>query len=233
MKVLVTRPRQDAEKTAAALRSRGHDAVLAPLLDIQFRDGPEIALDGVQAVLLTSANGARALAHRTARRDVPVFAVGAQSAEAARQAGFKSVRSADGDARVLAEAVPRWAKVGDGALLHASGAQTAGNLAARLRASGFTVRAETLYEAVPAARLPAVAADALASGDLEGVMFFSPRSARIFSDLVGKAGLGRACGQLVAFGISEACAEALKDLPFRAIRVAARPDQDALLDLAG
>jgi uroporphyrinogen-III synthase len=233
MKVLVTRPRPDAEKTAAALRNRGHVAVLAPLLDVQFRDDPEIAFDGVQAVLLTSANGARALARRTARRDVPVFAVGAQTAEAARQTGFANVRSADGDARALADAVPRWAKAEDGALLHASGAQTAGNLAARLRASGFTVRAQTLYDVVPAARLPAAAADALASGDLESVMFFSPRSARIFSDLVGKAGLGHACGQLVAFCISEACAQALGDLPFRAIWVAARPDQDALLDLAG
>ncbi|MGH6873042.1 MAG: uroporphyrinogen-III synthase, partial [Rhizomicrobium sp.] len=95
--MLVTRPAGDGEATAEKLKALGHDPILAPLIDIQFRDGGEIALDGVQAILATSANGVRAIARRTPRRDVALFAVGRQTAAAARAARFARVRSADGD----------------------------------------------------------------------------------------------------------------------------------------
>ena len=68
--------RQIAERMAA----RGHDVLLAPLLTTRLFDGPDIMLEEVQAVLATSANGVRALARRTARRDIPIFAVGSQTA---------------------------------------------------------------------------------------------------------------------------------------------------------
>ncbi len=84
MRVLVTRPKEDAEETAQLLAARGHQALVAPLLETRFFDGAALTLEGVQAVLATSANGVRALARRTARRDVPLFAVGPQTAEAAK-----------------------------------------------------------------------------------------------------------------------------------------------------
>lgn len=231
MRVLVTRPVEDAERTAAELEARGHQAVIAPLLEIRFREGPQIVLDGVQAILATSANGIRALARRTARRDLPVFAVGPQTAKAARTLGFIAVRSADGDAARLAEAVAAWARPAAGALYHPSGAQTRGGLAERLMSAGFTVRSEALYEALLPEALPPTAAVALERGELEAVLLYSPRSARIFARLVGAAGLGRACGRLAALCISQAAADGLAPLEFRTVAVAARPDQHHLLAL--
>src|ERR1700689_137219 len=110
MRVLVTRPYDDALETAAKLKALGHHAILAPLLEIRFRDGAEIALDGVQAILATSANGVRALERRTTQRNVPLFAIGRQSAVVARAAGFSDVQSADGDGTALAQAAMRWAR---------------------------------------------------------------------------------------------------------------------------
>src|ERR1041385_1135905 len=102
MRVLVTRPRDDAERTAGLLRARGHEPILSPLMEIRFVDGPEIPPERIQAILITSANGVRGLARRTAHREVPVFAVGAQTAAAAKAAGFSNVKSANGEARALA-----------------------------------------------------------------------------------------------------------------------------------
>ena len=65
MRVLVTRPIEDAGETEALLKARGHKAVIAPMLNIVFHDGPPIELAGVQAILVTSANGVRALSRRT------------------------------------------------------------------------------------------------------------------------------------------------------------------------
>ena len=103
MRVLVTRPRDDAEDTAAKLIARGHEPVIAPLIEIKLLPGDEIALDDVQAVLITSANGVRALAKRTKRRDVKVFTVGEQSAEVARALGFADIVPGRGGAHALAQ----------------------------------------------------------------------------------------------------------------------------------
>ncbi|HEX3674565.1 MAG TPA: uroporphyrinogen-III synthase [Rhizomicrobium sp.] len=233
MRILVTRPQYAADATSETLKALGHDAIVAPLMKIRFRDGDALTLDGVQAILATSGNGALAVARRTARRDVPLFAVGKQTAGAARAAGFTTVRSADGDGADLASAAARWARPDGGALLHAAGAQTKGDLAAALTSRGFTMRTEILYEAVAATSLPAPANEALRNGTLDAVMLFSPRGARVFAELAERAGLGTACAGVTALCISQASAQALGDLAFRAILVAKRPDQDGMLALVG
>jgi uroporphyrinogen-III synthase len=64
---------------------------------------PVIALAGVHALAFTSANAVRAFAGLEARRDLPVFAVGGATAEAARAAGFGAVEDAAGDVQALAD----------------------------------------------------------------------------------------------------------------------------------
>src|SRR5690242_14671803 len=137
MKVLVTRPIEDARETAARLRALGHEAVVSPLLSIAILDGPELALKGVQAILATSANGIRALAQRSPRRDVPVFAVGRQTEHEARTLGFLKVRNADGDSKALAAAAMQWAARDQGSLLHVTAEDSDGALVAELKTRGF------------------------------------------------------------------------------------------------
>lgn len=229
MRVLVTRPHDDARQTAALLAQMGHEAIIAPLLAVNFHNGPVLVLDGVQAVLATSANGIRALARRTPRRDLPIFAVGPQTARTASEAGFAQVRNADGDGAALAAATARWCAPGGGALLHVSGAQGGGALAADLRARGFLLREAVLYDVAAADRLPPQAAAALTAGALDAALFFSPRSARIFRNCVMRENLGPACARLKALCISAATAKGLEPLIFRALHVAGAPNQDALL----
>lgn len=231
MRVLVTRPLDDSRDTAERLKAMGHDSVIAPLLDICFQQGGEISLDGVQAILATSANGIRALVRRTARRDVAVFAVGRQSAEEAREAGFTDVRNAEGGSAALATAAAGWADPACGILLHISGSDVAGDLAGTLEATGFTVRRETLYEAVAVTELPAEASAALRDGSLDAVLLFSARSSATFVQSVVRAGLASACARLVAVAISEAAAAPLAGLTFSALRIPPSPNQDAMLAL--
>jgi uroporphyrinogen-III synthase len=226
MRVLITRPREDGEALAARLAEAGHQAVLAPLLRTRWFDGPALELAGIAAILVTSANGVRALVRRTARRDLPLFAVGPQTAEEARAAGFARVENADGDAMALADAVPRWLAPDAGTLLHACGAEGAATLSDALRARGYAIRREILY-AVEALELPPQAAAALAEGTIDAVLLFSPRSARIFD--AQSAGLPLA--KVTALCISPATAAALPANRFAAIRVAARPNQASLLAL--
>lgn len=228
MRVLITRPAEDAEIFAARLRELGHDVLNAPLLSVRFHDGPALALDGVDGILATSANGVRALARRLERWDIPLYAVGPQTAEAARQAGFLLVESADGDAIALADALPGW--VGPGAtLLHASGTESEGRLASLLAARGYDVRSAVLYDVVASTALPESVMRELSGQALDAAIFFSPRSARVFAECIAEASLTEVCARLTAFCISEATAAALAPLIFASYRIAARPNQDALL----
>jgi uroporphyrinogen-III synthase len=231
MRLLVTRPRDDAESFAEFLRTRGHVAIIAPVMDVHLQPGPPLALEGVQGILATSANGVRALAGRTAKRDLTIYAVGPQTSEAARTLGFTVVISAEGDSTALVETAAREADPTKGTLLHAAGAETAGRMRQALQARGFNVETAVLYEAVPVAKLPVAAEENLRNGTLDGVLLFSPRSAKTFAALVGEAGLTAQCAGLVAFCISAATAASLAPLAFAQVAVAGSPNQDAILDL--
>jgi uroporphyrinogen-III synthase len=226
MHVLVTRPLEDGEEIAARLAEMGHTALLAPLLSPHFEAGPEPDFTGVQAILASSANGIRALVRRTARRDIPVFAVGPQTSQEAQAAGFTDIKNADGDAQALAEATARWTVPDKGALLHVCGAEAPGTLAAQLESAGFTVRRAVLYRVDAASSLPQDARRVLAAGRVDAALFFSPRSARIFCELAQDLPTEK----LIALCISPATAKGLSR-PFAQIRIAAAPNQTALLAL--
>ena len=229
LRVLVTRPADDAVPLAERLRSLGFEPVIEPLLAIVSTDA-EIDLDGVQAVLLTSANGARALARATKRRDLPVLAVGDATARAARDAGFESVASAGGDVGDLARLAAARCAPAAGALLHVSGREVAGDLAGRLADAGFEVRRAGLYRAEPAAALSPELRAQIAAGHIDAALFLSPRTARSFVTLVDAAKLGASCRRIVALCLSPAVANALPAASWQGVRVAAAPTQAALLD---
>lgn len=229
LRVLLTRPRQDSEDTARFLAEHNIEAVIAPLIEISDIAGVSLDLEGVQALLVTSANGVRALARATQRRDIPVFAVGDASAVAARQSGFVEVTSADGDVVALAALVRDRLAPEDGVLLHAAGSAVAGDLAGDLATHGFTVRRAQLYQAQAADNLPKAAQNALNGSNIDAALFYSPRTAAQFAKLVSAAGLEAPCQKIIAVCLSPAVAEAAAALPFAEVRTAAAPDQAALI----
>jgi uroporphyrinogen-III synthase len=231
MRVLVTRPGEDAQETGARLAALGHQPIIASLLRVYYRDQTKLDLRGVQGILLTSANGARALSLCTTRREIPVFAVGRQTAATARDLGFSDVRNADGDAAALARAVLGWAEPAKGTLVHVTGGQTEGRLAAELVSAGFQVSKRMLYDVAMAPSELLVRA--LKEERPDAALFFSSRSALAFCEFVAMQGLKDTTRDIIAVAISPATAESLKPLEFREIRVATAPNQDALLACLG
>jgi uroporphyrinogen-III synthase len=230
MGALVTRPREEAESLSAALAARRIEAVIEPMMLIDFRAAPAPDLAGVQAVLCTSANGVRALARITGERGLPLLAVGDATAARARAEGFTAVASAGGAVTDLARLVVAELRPHDGRLLHVAGGVVAGDLVGALRAHGFAIERSVLYEARPVGALSAPAVCALRCGMIDFALFFSPRSAAIFVKLAGIAGVAGCCRMITALAISAAADTVLAGLPWRDRRVAERPSQPALLD---
>lgn len=238
MKILVTRPRADAEEIAKLLEARGHDVLLAPLLEIVFSPGEPIAANDTQALLFTSANGVRALVERNAHdlsalRHLPVYTVGDATGRAAQEAGFAEVLSASGDVKALAALVISRVRPEAGPLLHIAASDVAGDLSGLLAAQGFTVTRAVLYETKKTDALSAETSDALRRGDIPAALFFSPRTATAFVALATAADLAPALGRTTAICLSPAVADAVDELPgaasWRDILTAAEPTQDAFL----
>jgi uroporphyrinogen-III synthase len=238
VRILLTRPQADAQRTAAALRARGHEVIMAPLLDLELL--PQAALgDGPWAALLvTSANAVRALEQHRRRdelRDIAVFTVGDRTAQAMRDCGFAAVTSAAGNVGDLATLVVAQLKP-PARLLYLAGEERSGDLAGLLRQRNFTVDTVLVYRAVVATDLPRDAAAALAGGTgrVGGVLHFSRRSAEAYVSAARNSGLlDDALTGPIHYCLSGRIAEPLKDAGATQIRIAARPDEAALIALCG
>jgi uroporphyrinogen-III synthase len=229
MRILLTRPREDAERLAAKLAALGHNVVIEPLIAIAPIDAVELPLDGVQALLFTSANGVRAFARASDRRDLRVMAVGDATANAALAAGFARVESAGGDVEDLARLVRQRLSTADGPLLHVAATDVAGDLKTELEQAEFSVRRIALYRAEPVAQLSEAAVSALRAGEIDVAVVFSPRTAQTFVKLVREADIADACTKVVLVGLSSNVTEAAAGLNWKARVAAGRPDEPSII----
>jgi uroporphyrinogen-III synthase len=220
MRLILTRPAADAAALKSKLEARGHHATVVPLLKIVPRSGVDIPEVDYQAVCATSANSLRCFPDTPSIRDIPMFTVGKQSLAAATDRGFTRASAHGGDVQGLAAQVAQSLKPDHGPILYLSGAEVSGDLKGELERHGFEVVKVVVYDAIPQA--PAGFDAILARHD--GVLLYSPRTALIFAELAGKAGV-----QLDCFCLS---AKVAKALPMKWRKhVAEMPDEDSLLAL--
>ena len=212
MRLWITRTRPAARDTADRLAALGHDPVIAPLLAVRVLAG-EGPAPAHAALAFTSRNAVAAWAGLSPDRALPVFCVGDATAEAARAVGFSDVHSASGDARALAALIRDAAP---GPVLVPGPTRPAADLTA-LVGPDVPVLPHAVYETVEA--------DITAPGQIDGILFHSARAAGAFARRHAASAPGR-----IAFALSDAVAEPLRALGFVEVRIAARPDEEALLD---
>ena len=227
MRLVITRPLPDGEPAAALLRARGHEVLLAPLMRIE----PVAAnLSGAwSGIVVTSANALNAVPAFELRH-LPVFAVGARTAAAARERGFVNAMSADGDARDLVRLIANRSPPIAGTLLYLSGENRAADLEAELTRHGVAVTTKVVYRAIALAH-PLELAAALKNRTVDGVLHYSARSAMAFLDGASMANLMVEALALRHFCLSEQIAAPLRAAGAALISVAATPTEDALIDL--
>lgn len=234
MRLLLTRPQPAAERTADALRTRGHEVLFAPMLEIESVPDVDLGTGPWSAVLMTSGNAARALSSHPRRDDVTrlrCFAVGRQTAEASRCAGFRDVTSADGDGGDLAQLVARELSGVSLPLLYLAGDDRARDLAAELAPAGLSLDTVVIYRARAAQRFEPPIVSALKAGEVDGVLHYSRRSAGIFVACARGAGLVEVAATLRHFCLSERAAEPLAEIGATQVAIAAGRDEPAMLEL--
>jgi len=228
---LITRPQADATRLAATLDAMGHSSVLSPVIRVVPRQFRPINWSRYDAIIFTSANAVRLGGdYPQAALSLPVFTVGDKTAAAARGAGFTTVSSANGNVDTLAQNLALEVHNAPTRYLHICGWETKGSLQGALSATGGRVETVAVYEVEPAAELTGEAVGELKAGTLDGAIFLSPNTARIFARLAANAKIGARADGFVFAVISQATAAELSGLG-GTIAVAEHPDLEHVLAL--
>ena len=231
MRIVVTRPQEDSERTAAALRERSHVVLVAPLLRVEH---VPLTLNQIfGAVVITSANAAAAITDHPARAGLtalPLFAVGQRSAEAAHAVGFTDVHAAGGDAEDLVRLIAEERPDTRAPFLYLAGENRSVDLVAELAMHGIAAELAVIYRAVP---LPfsAELIDAVQSGAVDTVLHYSRRSAEQFITGAKVAGIAPQAVRLRHLCLSGPIAAVLIQAGARNVAVAKRPDEPSMMAL--
>ncbi len=225
-------PATASDRTAAALAARGHDVREVPLMQVE-----PVAADlsgSWGAVVITSANAPAAIADNPARDallELPVFAVGRRSAEAAREAGFADVTSAGGDVRDLVRLLPSAAPMPRRpcSILPARTAPPIWSASLPATAS----RPRCAWSTAPSPRRfrDELIAALEAGGDVQAVLHFSRRSAENYVAGAREAGVAEQALDVRHYCLSAQVAAPLRAAGAKRVAVAPRPEEAALIAL--
>ncbi len=224
MRLLVTRPADQAEQTAQKLRALGHLPVVAPVLEVA-QTGAALPPGPFDLLLATSVQALAGFPPRAKHLALPLACVGEKTANAARTAGF-SVLHAAPDAEALAEVLRK--EKSPMSALSLAGRERRATLEESLRAAGWRVEIVETYAARAVQTWPEAFVAALDAGEIGGVLHYSPRSAALALALIGRESARR----LRHFCLSPAIAAVCRDwAPDAEIFVASQPDEEALITL--
>lgn len=215
--IAVLRPEPGNRVTAAAIEARGRRAIRLPLFAVAPVAWHPPAPGDFDALVVTSANAVRhGGAGLAALLELPVYAVGEATAQAARTAGFDVVATGSAGAAALLETA------------RAQGVARAIHLAGQARTiepGGIVAEVHTVY----ASTALAVADDAVRRIAGAVVLVQSARAGRRLAELVDSLGIDRA--QIAIVAISAAAAAAAGD-GWGTIAIPPAPDSAQLLDRA-
>jgi uroporphyrinogen-III synthase len=252
MRVLVTRPEPGGQRTAERLAGLGHDPVRMPLFETVVTATPD-DLPPVGEIGGLIATSARAFAmfekdavSGTGLCEVPVYAVGPATAQAARDAGFLHVDDAGGTAEALSEALIHLRQQGEtggeaggrkvarGPLAYLAGVPRTPVIETALEAHEPGFRVIDCYRMTEISYSTDILKTDFLSPPPDVVLLYSANAARRFSALVDAADLAGCLDSTRFLCLSPAIAGQLRKTWQDRSIVAGRPDEDSLLaSLAG
>jgi uroporphyrinogen-III synthase len=216
--LLVLRPQPGNDETAARAWARGLAVVRAPLFAIVAADRAPFPDGRFDALLVTSANGARFGADILARfTDLPLYAVGAATAAAARAAGHGTVVVGAGEAAGTASVM---AAAGHRDVLHICGGDVR-----RFDPYDMRIVRYIVYRAVETDA--AAVSGALDSLGEAVALVHSPRAGARLAALVPLPDRARIAIAAISPAAAQACGAG-----WSALMVSPRPDDTALLQVA-
>lgn len=176
-----------------------------------------------QAIVLTSAAALPAIKGT----DLPVYCVGEQTAKVAAAYGLNVALVGDNDASSLADLIISKRKFTT--LFHPHGQYSQSQWYAKLEDVGFIVNRQQAYSSVDMQDFPEETLQALSNGNIKRVVLLSPRSAKLFIELLTKNDLEYLLNSLSFYVISQAVADVFP--VSKHVQIASKPSLYATIEL--
>lgn len=231
LRVLVTRPEPGASRTARRLEAQGFQPIVLPLTETVALPVVASVFPDAAAVAVTSANAVRHAPRElvAALAALPCHAVGKRTAEACRAAGFTSVSEGPGDAEALAGAIA--GQLTGKEMVYLCGRVRFPVFEERLAAAGAHVRSVETYDTVEQHYSDADVVARLSAMPVEAALLYSAKAAAAMTSLAMRPTLRHLLERTEFLALSVRVAKALNGIGGRKVRIASRPDEDALLAL--
>jgi len=225
---LVTRPSTEAKVTGHKLEALGHSVLYAPMLNIAPVSF-EIP-DETRSIIVTSKNGARFGLANIGEKGRPIYAVGEQTAAVAREMGFTNITVGPGTARKLVPLLLECGETTKRDYVHLCGNEIAYNICDVLKDEGIDAVNTVTYQTTPNRSFSPAVMESMDMGEIDAVLFYSPRTATIFEEAISETGHHDWLPKLDAYCLSPRVSDELMG-PWRTVQRAVMPTEKALFRL--
>lgn len=227
--VLITRPLAQGRELSAQLLALGYDTILCPMLNIETLDYdcPDLAL--FKGLIFTSVNAVCTPEVIGADAYMPIYCVGEKTAESLENLGWKVIKEISGNIDMLERALRKRQIAGDmteGRYLHLCGADIVRPLAVK----GVHVTRIIAYKAHKTPVLDDGTVSRMRAGDIDVVLFYSPRTAEAFVQAVEGAGCTSSLNTIKALCLSDLVLNSLQDLPWQSVQAVHYPDGRSMVE---
>ena len=229
--ILITRPYDQAISFAERLEAAGYEVLIEPMLTIKATDFTPPDLHDYQALVFTSVNAVRTFARHSSQRHLPVYCVGEKTAQEAKREGYDRVYTGEGTGRALADMLEAQKQLQNRPFLHVRGEDSAFAMEAWLAQRGVAMHTLVAYQAQKARDLGDVCAEALRSGKIKVIPFFSRRTAESFLALTRQNALWSTFVGIKALSISARVVESLREAPWSEVLIAKNSDENGIFEL--
>lgn len=242
MAIWITRPLEDANQLRELIEAIGLEAVVSPLLDVEYLVPINTKLDDVRAIVATSRNGLRGLCRWLADFDgsdaggladykkMPLYVVGEGSGKLAREFGFSDIRTGGGTAESLEPLILNDGYGAGDKVLHVRGNKVAFDLQNALADGGFEFCEVETYRSVEAGELTPEIVRLLHAKELDAVILMSPRTASVYGNLMKTAHMEHEMQAMMHLCFSEQVCDALSDFGVQQVRVMEQTELSHIID---
>lgn len=220
MKILITRPINEATALAAKLEKLGHSTIIEPLMKIEILEASNFD-DFIQydAIIISSKNAIRAISK--APKSLKLIIVGKESTKFAKSNGF--INSTYGGANIteLKKNLNNYHN-----LLYLTGSDITDNL----NTIKAKITRQVVYRTEPIHTISANFLNFIKDPQAKIILFFSTITSQIFKNIINDHQLNSYCGNIIALTLSTKIAHNLRDIGFRKCYMAQEPNLNSIIN---
>jgi uroporphyrinogen-III synthase len=228
--LLITRAEDDAHYTAQKVEALGYATLIDSMLWIYPQEWEEPEWAKISAIIITSPNVLAGLKGHQLPREKFFFPVGARSAQMLRAQGFIHITGAVEKSDDLPFPIRMQIRPEEGSLLHLTSMHAHDAFYEVLKKEGYKIAVRHVYHAEESKKLQDATITALQKGEINGVFFYSARTATIFQDLCRHQKVAEYLHSVCALGLSSAVAAACDKKLWKSIHAAEAPTHASLMD---